>query len=173
MTSHGSLDETSLHEAGHLLIGHMRLGMIALSASTMADEGGTTGRCQWDFESVDRVRPFIGRKIGLKELKPGRLSVDEVDTARYLIALHLAGSIAVEVVSGHDATDRSRSDSAKATTLARYVNITDPNSVIGRETTEVASALGVPVNRVVLDRHARALRDQRELTQAEIARLLG
>ena len=173
MTSHGSLDETSLHEAGHLLIGHLRLGMIALSASTLADEDGTTGRCQWDFQRVDRVRPFIGRKIGLKELKPGRLSDPEVRTARDLIALHLAGSVAVEVVSGHDARDRSGCDRAEATRLAGYVNITDPDSVLEQVWTEVASALGAPVNRVVLDRLARALRDRRELTQEDIARLLG
>jgi len=171
VTSTGGINETAAHEAGHVVIGFRRFGLLPDLVSIERAADGTTGRCQWTWSRVDRIRPFLDDQPGGARVRPGLLSAQELVTCRDLLAVHLAGLLAAAEVTGSVHPERAGSDMTEVQRLAGYADLVEPGQVIENVKEEVRAELGFDLHLRL--KISRALVQSEHLSESQLRQLVA
>jgi len=136
-----------------------------------SDDGETLGRTDWPYAESPRLVPFIadaGRR-----LRPMGLVAADEQAARDLIALHVAGEMVARRLTGVAMPDLAADDLVKAMSLAGYIDLRDPESIIEQISREVDADISDPATWQVIERIAGVLLANSRLERPELARLLA
>jgi len=102
----------------------------------------------------------------------GLVAADE-QAARDLIALHVAGEMVARRLTGVAMPDLAADDLVKAMSLAGYIDLRDPESIIEQISREVDADISDPATWQVIERIAGVLLANSRLERPELARLLA
>jgi hypothetical protein len=172
MEAESVLRRRAFHEAGHCVVGFYRLGLVPVRSTVVpSDDGQTLGRTDWPYAESSQLAPFIadaGRR-----LRPMGLVAADEQAARDWIALHVAGEVVAKRLTGVAMPDLAGDDLVKAMSLARYIDLQDPESIIEQISREVDADISERATWQVIETIADVLLAGSTLERAELARLLA